>query len=588
MKLTFSRKKWISIITAAGTLMTAGFIIGIGGWFGGGGTIPDDTMTRGLVGYWSFDEGMGDTAYNAAATGSVNNGALGNGTVANMPSWSNGKINGALDFDGMNDYIDCGSDTSLNITDAITIEAWVKGDGWKGTQTIAGRSPIVYDLLMIDNTPYFYSNGDLLTKRAVGSSISSLQWHHITGVYDGTNTIIYVNGVRGTDASEPLAPPSSVENFYIGSRGGSTRYFNGTIDEVRIYNRALSTEEIRYHYNRGGPCAEYKFNEGTGTTAYDTTDNNNNGTWNGTGTHWATGKFGSAGQFADASGDYVSIANNISNARTISFWTNLDTTTESIISGDGTGITVSAGVMSYGAWDNCFVDGVDTDTITTNWHYVVLTSTSDVSLTSIKLGYTDGGLDGKLDDVKIYAYERTAGEIRLDYNAGFAARFGDGTSYAAMMNNGLVGYWSMDEGGGSIINDYSSNSNDGTISGASWTSGKKGGALEFDGVDDYVGIGDLGIGNEYTAECWIKTDRIDCTGFNCGIMASSASAEQGYPLWFSIQGTEIYFHAYQSSSDGHLTSGANINTTNWFHIVATAIYGSTSKVYVNGVALFNK
>ena len=122
-------------------LVSVSGVFALNGYFGGGSTIPEDTMTLGLVGYWSFDEGSGQIAYNAASTGAVNDGTLGSSASADSadPKWTTGHaVSGgrhgvssgsALSFDGDNDYVNAGNDPSLNITDAITIEAWVKPSG---------------------------------------------------------------------------------------------------------------------------------------------------------------------------------------------------------------------------------------------------------------------------------------------------------------------------------------------------------------------------------------------------------------------------------------------------------------------------
>jgi hypothetical protein len=110
---------------------------------------------------------------------------------------------------------------------------------------------------------------------------------------------------------------------------------------------------------------------------------------------------------------------------------------------------------------------------------------------------TTANFDGPIDDVRVYGYARTADEIRLDYNAGFAAKFGGSPNQD--VTRGLVGYWNFEEGTGQTANDSSDSNNDGTLGAASsagsddptWTSGKvgNGGALEFDGSADYVDLG---------------------------------------------------------------------------------------------------
>ena len=102
-------------------------------------------------------------------------------------------------------------------------------------------------------------------------------------------------------------------------------------------------------------------------------------------------------------------------ARALCFWFNPDSTTESILEEiDDVGVTISGGTMVYGSWDNCFVDGVDTDTVTTGWHFIVLTSTTDVDVSALRLGlvnttYFTGDIAPLL---KLLRYSPTAGQIK--------------------------------------------------------------------------------------------------------------------------------------------------------------------------------
>jgi hypothetical protein len=138
--------------------------------------------------------------------------------------------------------------------------------------------------------------------------------------------------------------------------------------------------------------------------------------------------------------------------------------------------------------------------------------------------------------------------------------------------------------------DSTSNNKDGAKSGADnpiEAAGKIGRAQDFG--SDHISCGDLGIGDTYTAECWIKADTLTGSGdhgtYGFTVMASAVSG-QGYPLWLAVRGTEVRLWAYEStpSTGGwRETTGAGLNTTDDFYIVATATRGSTTKVYVNGV-----
>jgi hypothetical protein len=119
------------------------------------------------------------------------------------------------------------------------------------------------------------------------------------------------------------------------------------------------------------------------------------------------------------------------------------------------------------------------------------------------------------------------------------------------------------------------------------TAGKIGRAQDFS--SDHVSCGNLGIGDTYTVECWIKADTLIAGGdqntYGFTVMASAVSG-QGYPLWLAVRGTEVRLWAYESTSSTggwRETTGAGLNTTDDFYIVATANRSSTTKVYVNGI-----
>ena len=306
-----------------------------------------------------------------------------------------------------------------------------------------------------------------------------------------------------------------------------------------------------------GLVGYWNFDEGSGMTVYDASASKNNGTWSGTGSHWTAGKVGGAGSFVDTAGDLVTIASAITTAQTISFWVNLNTTSESIISGDGTGITVASGIMSYGAWDNCFVDGVDTNTIATGWHYVVITSTTAVSITPV-LGYTDGGLDGKLDEVRVYNRELSNAEIKYHYNRG-------GPSH----------YWSLNEGSGVTAYDRAVSPaggiKNGTITGADWITGKYGSALDFVTgwtTNDIVAFGNIGTAK--TISFWLNLDSTTDSIFeeldNVGVTVSS--------------GTVVY-----GNWDNCFVDGVDTNTiaTGWHHLVLTSTSDVTMSAFTFGL-----
>ncbi len=104
---------------------------------------------------------------------------------------------------------------------------------------------------------------------------------------------------------------------------------------------------------------------------------------------------------------------NIGLGRTVSFWINLDSTTEKIMEESaGNGIDVTAGTLAYTAWDNAYVNAVDTNTLAATWSHVVVTSTTDITMSAFTLGLiTATYLDGEMGLVTVWNRELSSGEI---------------------------------------------------------------------------------------------------------------------------------------------------------------------------------
>ncbi len=158
-----------------------------------------------------------------------------------------------MSFDGSNDYVNCGNDESLNITDAITIEAWVKpAIPPPGHISIVTKNLPTQDWGLSQYWLWAAGSGSIGFKlRGIydfrPSYTWNLKWQHIVGTYDGQIMKVFANGalinsyeISGTIISSPSYP------VLVGKC--DSYYFNGFIDEVRIYNRALSAEEIKRHY----------------------------------------------------------------------------------------------------------------------------------------------------------------------------------------------------------------------------------------------------------------------------------------------------------------------------------------------------
>jgi hypothetical protein len=196
-----------------------------------------------LAAYYTFDEGRGDTLRDHS--GNENHGKNHGAQFVKVGTGH------ALRFDGKDDFVDCGNGPSLDLTETVSLEAWVYPESIPTSHPgILGKGIGSYGLTyyVYGDCHMYISNGH---QTAVGSLVPGT-WQHVVGTFDGLNVRLYINGeLKGSLLLEATGKIRKDENFLIGSRApwdGSRAYFNGVIDEARIYNRALSEDEVRRHY----------------------------------------------------------------------------------------------------------------------------------------------------------------------------------------------------------------------------------------------------------------------------------------------------------------------------------------------------
>ncbi|MHC4682391.1 MAG: LamG-like jellyroll fold domain-containing protein [Planctomycetota bacterium] len=227
-------------------------------------TVANADIADGLVGYWPLDEGAGDTTSDRSGNG--NDGAL------NQPGWDVGKFGSALNFDGVDDYVDCGNPSIFDFgTSDFTVSAWIQTTNRSG-ETIFGNGGdnsggIRYRLYVEGNPGVKILVDDNSTKYDPEGNIpvEDGQWHHIVGMRRGTTLRVYIDGVEdqgATSHGESTIPATydlsgtSQHPAYIGActnneTGQRIKFWGGLIDDVALWNRALTLEEINYLWNGG-------------------------------------------------------------------------------------------------------------------------------------------------------------------------------------------------------------------------------------------------------------------------------------------------------------------------------------------------
>ena len=197
---------------------------------------------------------------------------------------------GGLYFDGIDDYMQTTDDTIFDVGAELTVSAWIKPSMNYGNKGIVVHDNSVYKYLLYltgnTKTVSFYVRTESGVKYATKGNLDIInKWVLLTGVYDmnaNKQVKLYLNGVLAsavTGYNEEILEGD--EGIIVGT--WSVGYFKGIIDDVRIYNRAFTAEEISRMYNenadiRDGLVLHLPMNEGTGNTCYDTTRYSNHGT----------------------------------------------------------------------------------------------------------------------------------------------------------------------------------------------------------------------------------------------------------------------------------------------------------------------
>jgi hypothetical protein len=230
---------------AAGNLATSGDFT----FTTAAGSVPP-----GFVGHWKFDEGIGVTAADVSGNGNA-------GTLFNGTTWTAGRLNGALSFDGVSAYVDVPHVAMLN-SYPLTVAAWIR-TGATGLHGIVNK----YYPGSMNGYQVFMSGGNLCAwyfKDATnyvwdGSGCTLMtpgyndnQWHQVVLTVDAEGGRLYVDGVLKASQGWTGAPgaASTTQALNMASYPGTTSpYLPGLLDDVRIYNYALSATEVTNLYN---------------------------------------------------------------------------------------------------------------------------------------------------------------------------------------------------------------------------------------------------------------------------------------------------------------------------------------------------
>jgi hypothetical protein len=561
-------------------------------------------QNTGFVGWWKLDETSGTAAADSSGSGN-------NGTLVNMTSpscWVTGQIGNALVFDGLDDYVNLGTNSSLNFGSSkpFTIAAWVKTTedyglivsfrsstdggpvidlsvGYEGATADPGKAMI---LVRQDGG----SGGYAHVKS--GTSVKDGQWHHVAAVRGSGSTIeLFLDGVsQGTSSGSESGGAITTNLRAIGSERrwvsdsygtSDQRYLVGTIDDVRIYNRALTAAEIAQLATilKYQAFTEKKVSSDSNTAIV---IQKPSGTVQGNLLIAAVATDGST-TFSLPSGWTEINQGNSGSQVTLGVWYKIAGSSEPAnytFTWSGGNEQAYGWIMQFTGNDtnpatvinNVSTPGQSSGTATPSSPAVNTTVDNCIIL---RLGAFDDS-DITVDDPGLHSpINHTA--ITMEESGGGPA--------------GLVGYWDMDETSGATAMDSSDNGNDGTLynmsSPSCWGIGQIGNTLRFDGSNDYVSLPIGSVINSLTnctIASWVNWDGGGSwqriwdfgTGETVNMFLTPRNGSTG-TLRFAIT-------TNGSSNEQQITkSGSSPLSTGWHHIAVTIDTSNhTHKMYLDG------
>lgn len=599
----------------------------------------------GLIGLWSLDgDDVTDKIYDRS--GQAYHGTFSGGATSSKKTV--GKIGQAMNFDGTDDCVIGNASPVSGFP--FTLAAWAKiGTGGRvlaiSDSSAAGqRVWNIYTGATYAGMEFREDAGATNYFLTGTTSINDGQWHHIVGVFaSDTDKRLYVDSILEASSTVSKEWNAGADRYSIGCRAdsGPDNYFDGSIDDARVYNRELSITEIRKLFNSGktrqgiinpditGLVSRFTF-DGADVTdkIYDKAGTSHNGSLIGVATSAAktTGKIGQAFQF-DGVDDYLDLndtyESTVSGDNTIMLWAKKATTSSAqrvAMQLNYTSARNASRIEATSVWRGVYRAGTLTSTATADfnrWHHIAMVrssttaelyvngrleaSASDAEWpTTISGGTKDGCIGascnngtttahwfGMVDDARIYNRRLTAAEIKKIYSQGTEVVNSSNNSY---IRSGLIGYWSMD--GADItdkVYDRSGNNNNGTISGAATSTtkaiGKLGQAMKFNG-STIVTIPDndsLDNTDKFSMAFWVKPTTLDGTARGIVSKRLDSTNENAYTAFF-YTGDKIFVDIAHNAD--RFSTNTVFQVNQWYHVLVvfdgTLASGQRSKVYVNG------
>jgi len=463
----------------------------------------------------------------------------------------------ALNFDGTDDFVSVPDAGSLDLGTSVTLEAWVKPESFAGYNMIIDKRDLAdvsanYGLTLTNGKPMFYFwNGGNVSFHIATNAIALNAFTHLAATYDGAMVRIFVNGTQVYAQAETDVPPSNNQPLSIGRNQVTLQYFDGDIDEVRIWNTVRNCDEIGQRFNcemsvpQPGLVAYYKFNQGFAAedntsppvnTLTDATANANNGTLNGFALSSATSNWVTPGGVTTGTSCPAVEAPEI----------DVQGNSMTILDGDTTPST--ADDTDY---------GIIFPTLSRNF---TIHNTGTATLTISSITVSGAGNNGTFS---------ISGTPPSSIPAGSSATF---TVLANPISLNLRT---------ATINIFS-NDCDEAIYNFNVQGGRQAAALAFDGTNDYVTLGTsstLRPSTALTLEAWVRSS--NWSTMPTSTFAGNTEGAAGYSLSTDLGTNTISATVYRNGVAG-VASFSRAGMSAGFHHIAMTYDGQLTRIYLDG------
>jgi hypothetical protein len=557
----------------------------------------------GLVGRWELDETSGTAAADTSGTG--NNGVYTSGPTLGQSGPYPGAGQYAPTFDGTNDHVVVGSVTTV-LSNGFSVSAWARPTGTSNWQRFLdfGNGSGVDNIFFgrhvgSTNLALIIHDGSLGSGTLTASDVLEQNlWHHYVGTCDSSgNATLYRDGqVIGTGV---IGTPSNVTrtiNYIARSNWAADPYYQGSLFDVRLYNRPLSTSEVADLY---GLVGHWKLNEGSGTALADSSGAGSGAAFNNGAPAWISGVYSNGLSFNGTSDDAITAsAFAPPSVGTVAYWFRSNGTptgaqrqlgladnweirqeADGVLrfdlgaSGDLGGFQAVSTTMKSGSWyhvaalydmaDDSYAVYINGTLDKSGVSTANLTAQSAALLSFGTRTGTTQRMAGSLDDVRIYNRKLSPWEIYQIY--------------------GLMAWYKFDETSGTMATDATGRSQDGAYSGsptlnvAANGAASQGTAVAFNGSNYMQATGLYEKSSSVSAAAWVRLDGVDSLG------SDVVSLGDCFLLRLNSGSSGAVAKYYNGSTWITATASQTVLNTGWHHVAAVLDGGSTLKLYIDGV-----